>query len=287
VALDAEQIVKTARKLRKLLRKAPKRPAPEQVHSLRTNIRRLETAFDALGCDPSRGDRRMLRDLGRVRRRAGKIRDMDVFTADLVSLHVPREEDCAVELVQLLGFQRYQHAKRLHTAMQRDGKVLGRRVKRATARLKKRIFKLSQDSRDSRYWPPAEAAATAIQLSGELKSPSTLNRNNLHPYRLKVKKLRDVLQLAEKPAEQDFIDTLGEVKDAIGDWHDWQELAAIAADLLDHGAACKLLSKLNDITREKYDHALSLTVKMRNRYLRSHNHRLSGPVLIASSAVAS
>ena len=75
-----------------------------------------------------------------------------------------------------------------------------------------------------------EGVATVIELTVSLKTPPNLNEKNLHPYRLKVKELRDVLRLAHKPTNQKFIDALGQVKDAIGDWHDWEELLEIAAE---------------------------------------------------------
>ena len=42
MALDAERIRKTVRKLRKLLKKMQNPPPPKQVHDFRTNSRRLE-----------------------------------------------------------------------------------------------------------------------------------------------------------------------------------------------------------------------------------------------------
>jgi CHAD domain-containing protein len=68
--------------------------------------------------------------------------------------------------------------------------------------------------------PAAEAMAAAAKLSRELAQPATLNKSNLHPYRLKVKELRYILQMADSPDTRDFIDSLGAVKNAIGEWHD-------------------------------------------------------------------
>jgi CHAD domain-containing protein len=287
MALDADRIGKTSRKLRKLMKKAPKRPTPDQVHALRTNIRRLEAASETLGPKPSRRERRLLRDLRRIRKRAGKVRDMDVLTADAASLRLAQEQECAVELLQYLGAKRYKHARRLHAALRQTGQDLGRRVKKFSKRLEKRIPKSDQDSSNGQPPAPTEAAAVAIRLSSELKMPPKLNRKNLHPYRLKVKELREVLRLAEKPANPELIDVLGEVKDAIGDWHDWEELVAIAARVLNHGASCKLFAKLKEISREKYDRALSLTTRMRKQFLRPHDRKLPRPVLLATAQIAS
>jgi CHAD domain-containing protein len=102
-------------------------------------------------------------------------------------------------------------------------------------------------------------------LSNELAAPATLNRKNLHAYRLKIKELRYVLEMADDRGYRDFIDKLSSVKDAIGEWHDWEELIAITEDVLDHKANCRLLREVKAITVHKYENALSLTNKMRER----------------------
>jgi hypothetical protein len=43
-------------------------------------------------------EKRLLRDLARLRKLAGKIQDMDVFTACALTVHVDGEQDCAVRL---------------------------------------------------------------------------------------------------------------------------------------------------------------------------------------------
>ena len=138
--------------------------------------------------------------------------------------------------------------------------------------------------------------AKALELSSELKRPVRLNRNNLHPYRLKVKELRNVLQLSDRADDIEFVERLGQVKDAIGDWHDWEELVRIAKEVLDHGASCKLISQLKATSNSKYEYAVSSTDGLRNTYLKDrltkHGSRpkkirlVSTPVLRAASSIA-
>src|SRR6266403_1290528 len=113
MSLDPQRIQKTVSKLRKLVTKAPKRPTPDQVHDLRTHTRRFEAAVQALRLDSKRNERRLLRGLARVRKRAGKVRDMDVLTGHSTSLHVDKDQDCLIQLVEHLGSARYRHAKKL------------------------------------------------------------------------------------------------------------------------------------------------------------------------------
>ena len=285
------------RKLRKLVRKAPKRPTPDNIHDLRTYTRRFEAAAGALKLDSRRNDRRLLRDLSRARKRAGKIRDMDVLTSYTASVHADQQQDCLVQLLEYLGARRYRQAERLQAEMKKRGSALRRRLKRASARIDKIIADTSKDSAAAQDGASADAMASAVKLSEELTVPATLNKSNLHPYRLKVKELRYVLQMSDSPDTHAFIESLGEVKDAIGEWHDWEELIAIAADLDEHGPNCKLVQELKNVSERKYQRALSLTNQMRRDYLHSSKDsrrrtsvrklRPGPPLLHAVSAIAS
>jgi CHAD domain-containing protein len=63
----------------------------------------------------------------------------------------------------------------------------------------------------------ANAAASAVRFSSQLALPGRLTRKNLHPYRLKVKELRNILRRADGPSRPRFVDDLRKVKDAIGE----------------------------------------------------------------------
>ncbi len=58
------------------------------------------------------------------------------------------------------------------------------------------------------------------------------------------------------------------VKDTIGEWHDWEELVAIAKTKLDHRANCGLVHDLGKIGDSKYRNALALAKNMRAKFLR-------------------
>ena len=108
-----------------------------------------------------------------------------------------------------------------------------------------------------------------LRLQRELAEPVRLNQKNLHPYRLKVKELRYLLELENNPADRQLIETLGEMKDAIGEWHDWQELLTIAKEQLPHGPECKLVRSFEAIAEQKFNHALSVTSNGRKNALHS------------------
>jgi len=287
MALDSGQLDKPIRKLRKLLKKMPAEPTPKQVHDLRTNSRRLEAMFEATG--PDQNGRKILKQVSRLRKRAGKVRDMDVLTGYAAELaQTGDEQDCAVRLLEHLGAVRRKKAGKLSQAAQQSAPELRKRLKRGSNRLQKRV------SRNSDGSPSSHITSAALRLLSELEQPHQLNKTNLHPYRLKVKELQNLLRLAENGRDQEFVESLGEAKDAIGEWHDWVELESIAKGVVDH-PRCQLLQDLRKKAEARFTHALAVTEKMGKEYVsassrRPHGQRKgphpAGPVWSATSALA-
>src|SRR5262249_50814777 len=116
----------------------------------------------------------------------------------------------------------------------------------------------------------ADAAADALVLTGRLTCPQRLNRATLHEYRRSLKQLRDVLRLAEGGTRRRIVTQLTEVKDLIGEWHDWQTLIEVAADTVaDHGRGCSLLRRMRAIGDRQYRRALTAAQRMRAQLARS------------------
>ena len=64
---------------------------PENVHKFRTSSRRVEVLVADLADNRSRNDKKLLKLLGRLRKKAGRVRDLDVQSAALRSLKIPQE----------------------------------------------------------------------------------------------------------------------------------------------------------------------------------------------------
>ena len=58
--------------------------------------------------------------------------------------------------------------------------------------------------------------------------------------------------MATNSDQQPFVDRLGQVKDSIGEWHDWEALVAIAKDVLDHGRNCGLIKNLLNVVENEF-----------------------------------
>lgn len=270
--IDLNRALKPIRKLRKLVGKLDNQAAPEAVHRLRTNTRRVEAVCEALSVDAQGVGKSLMKDLRRCRRRAGKVRDMDVLSEYASTVHVPGEEDCYARLLEHLGARRKKYARKLCGEVRPRRSALRRELKRV-ANVVERLIPADGAAVDRSAAGPTGTAAT---LAVHLADPHRLNRANLHPYRLKVKKLRSVLRIA--PSDTAFAGDLARAKDAIGEWHDWEELVSIAQKQLDHGSRCGLLAELKRIGRHKYDEALGSALALRRTYLRSSDpHKSASP----------
>src|SRR3954464_10778133 len=279
MAIEAQKIHTALRRLRKLAVKLPKDPSPENVHKLRTSARKLEAIFSALALDSQKNERQLIKGLRTIRKRAGKVRDLDVLTGDLTTVHGDGETECQVRLLEHLGGERQRQAGKLRKLVGNNRSDLKTRLRKPSARLDKQIEKVEPDA-------ASLAAAESLRLSSELEFPKRLNKGNLHPYRLKLKQLRYVLELA--PDHPTFVDDLGEAKDAIGDWHDWEELIGIANEVLDHGTNCKLMRKLKEAADLKFAHALRVAENLRRNYLRDSSPSRKSPhrVKLSHAAIA-
>ena len=273
MALDAERAAKPIRKLRKLLKKMPAVPSADDIHDFRTSSRRIEATIHSLSLDSGQNGKRVWKQISKLRKCAGKVRDMDVLTDFLSGVSRHREETrCHVRLLEHLGAQRLKYAKKLERAIQQCAPELNKRLKR-TARQMDKLLPSNGKKDPAQNGVSAEVTASALTLLTALAEPARLGKPNLHPYRLQVKELRNVLQMAEASDRQEFVRQLGEAKDAIGEWHDWEELVAIAKKVLDHGPNCMLQQGLRNIAKSKYQNAITVTENMRKKSLRMSARR--------------
>ena len=82
-----------------------------------------------------------------------------------------------------------------------------------------------------------------------------------------------MLQIAQAKDEA-LLEGLRDMQDAIGEWHDWEELVGIANEVLDHGHKCGLLRELQLHADDSFDHAMRTAAAMRKRFLGAGEKRV-------------
>lgn len=240
------------RKLRRLLREVSEQPLPERIHQLRTTIRRTETFLSSHDLDEKRDVKKLLQQLAKLRRRAGKVRDLDVQTFALRTVHIGREEDTKIRLMDELREQRNKLGKKLQAGIQdRFSPRLRERMRKVESVI---VFPANSSSASRESKRASERLWRAIQnlvLAFHEGQPFTPRR--LHQFRIQCKKTRYRAEML--PGNSVLLQQLRSMQDAIGDWHDWLTLTHNAAKIAGPGES-PLLAHLQNVTQAKFADAV-------------------------------
>jgi CHAD domain-containing protein len=268
MAEELERARKAVRELSKTLKNLPKDPPPGEVHKLRTTTRRVEAIVSVLAQLEGKESRRLLKSIDPIRKAAGGVREMDVIIGNAQRLARYMAGDSLTRLVEQLRIARQQNALEL-------GRVLGRRRARARENLKaysRLICRAEAHAKGTASanglpgYPNEGIHSAAANVVRELGEWPPLNAENIHPFRLKVKELRYILQLSSG-ANSELGEALGNVQRRVGDWHDWHQLHQIASEILTPERDLALLERIDETTKRKFDQALANANSLRGRYL--------------------
>lgn len=243
-ARDRRQLVfqKTERALLKL----SSRQNAESVHGFRTTSRRVATLLEQLVPQRDRNQKKLLKLLNRIRRRAGKVRDLDVQLAALRSLKIPQEPRRKTLLMHGLIELRAQHEKKLRKLLTKDAiRDLRKRLRRAARGVG------SEATRD--------ALKVARTMVNEVVRPAgPVSEELLHQYRTVLKRARYAAEFAPKSLESArFITHVKRLQDAVGNWHDWLILTQAAAKRLGDVPRSSLVAVLHNVTGNKFRQAVA------------------------------
>src|SRR5271170_4208838 len=123
-------------RLSRELTRLAKNPAPESVHKFRTNSRRVEAVLNEVVPRLGRNDRKLLKLLSRMRKKAGRVRDLDVEIASLRSLKIPEGNGHKSQFVDALVQERARREEKLAKAFNREtANEVHRRLKRAASEI--------------------------------------------------------------------------------------------------------------------------------------------------------
>jgi len=245
-SISPERVALLFRKADQVLVKLPSGLEAQSVHSFRTTTRRLQTLLQQLTTDRNRNQKKVLKMLDRIRRRAGKVRDLDVQLGALRTLKVPQEPRRKTQLmhslIELRGKQERKLSKELNKS---DVREIRKRLKRAAKDL----------TIDSNVDP----LGVARQMVAKVERPGgAFTEEVLHQYRAVVKRARYAAEFADNsPESAELIANLKRLQDAIGHWHDWLTLSQTATKRLGAVNHSSLVAALNTVTRGKFRQAVA------------------------------
>jgi CHAD domain-containing protein len=249
---DRENSRPIFRKLNRQLSKLANKPAPDNVHRFRTSSRRVEALVADLSQKRTGNDKKLLKMLGRLRKKAGGVRDLDAQTAALRSLKIPQEPGRKSQLLRTLAEQRGKREKKLVKAVD----------KKTVAELRKRLKRTAGNLEIPKNVDPL---ALAMQMVIKLElDQSAVTEETLHCFRIAGKRARYIAELAGKnPKAVQLVGQLKHMQDAIGDWHDWAQLTERAEKLFGAAQESALVAALRNVTRAKFRQAVGTLTETR------------------------
>lgn len=210
------------------------------VHKFRTSSRRIEAILGEFASD-TRNTRKLLKLLSKLRKKAGKLRDLDVQLAFLNDLNMPDHGDHRARMIEWLGDARGRRAKKLEKLFDSDTIVdLRKRLRRAQAELNLN---------------GADALGLAFQ---HLPHPGhAITEKTLHLCRIETKRARYLAELADSPAAKSFVEILKRAQDQVGEWHDVLKLKELAERRFGGAHDSPLVAALQNISRARFRRAVN------------------------------
>jgi CHAD domain-containing protein len=261
-------------KLERDVVKLASKPRAQNVHRLRTGTRRLQLLLNDLSPELDRSQKKLLKLLGQLRKRAGKVRDLDVQLAALRSLKIPREPRRKTQLMNELIEIRGRQEKKLRKAVDDD----------TVREIRKRLRRAGKDFDPQASRDPLAVAKEMLDRINPEGRP--LTEELLHQYRIVTKRSRYAAEFSvPSPEATQFIAALKRVQDALGDWHDWLTLTRTASRRLGEVRDSSLVAELHNVTGAKFRHAVAVLSHMRPKTVSDSKHPTKASTRTPAKAV--
>jgi CHAD domain-containing protein len=269
------------RKLSRMLRANRTAPDAKSVHQLRTTIRRIQTLAASLGEQDSKAFGKFDKLLAEIFDRAGKVRDLDVQIEALETISLPSIEDDKVVLRNYLQRQRSKQQRKLSLIVE---KQMPRRLPKRQRKAKALLLRAVKQ--------PAGTTKASIDLRREVLPfierlhTVTFDIDTLHEIRLDAKHVRYAAEaVGESGAE--VVAMLKPVQDAIGEWHDWDNLVQTADKVLGPLPGHPLMTILRMKMKSRFANAITALKPLEARLSEAMNlGKRPGPMLVRQELLA-
>jgi CHAD domain-containing protein len=250
--IDSKRSRLAFQRLGRELTKLAKQPAPRSVHKFRTNSRRVEAVLSEVAPELNRNDRKLLKLLSRLRKKAGRVRDLDVEIASLRSLKVPEGNGHKTQFAEALMQERAKREQKLAKAFDRE----------TAAEVRRRLKRAAREVDIPNNVEPLTLTLSKLAKLGRDHVP--LTEKTLHQYRIIGKRARYIAELADHDAEaKRIVDQLKHMQDVIGDWHDWLKLTQRAEALFGGVQDSALVAMLRNVTQAKFRQSVDAVAETR------------------------
>jgi CHAD domain-containing protein len=224
--------------------------SPKSVHRLRTTIRRIESVVSYTSPGLGRKQQRALKNLATLRKRAGKVRDLDVQLTLLGAIANGSTSPDRHALEDLLKRKRSKQAERVTAAI---GNLETPKLFAHLERIGEKVVTVSEEAT---VLPMKQARRQLSNLAAEFISRQPIQARFLHQVRIRMKMVRYLAELGKaSPEQRRFLETLKLTQDALGAWHDWELLAETTEKHFGGRVNCPLLVEVRALFAAQYSAA--------------------------------
>ena len=190
----------------------------------------------------TRNKKKLLKLLSKLRKKAGKLRDLDVQIAFLKELKIPDRQNHRAQLLEWLSYNHARRSKKLARAFDPETvRELRKRLRRAQSEMKFDGIR------------PLELAIGHLPKPGQLP----ISEKVLHACRIAAKHARYLAELADSQEAKSFIEELKRAQDVVGEWHDILKLNEIAEQRFGSVNDSALVAALQNIGRARFRRAVN------------------------------
>jgi CHAD domain-containing protein len=212
------------------------------VHRFRTNSRRVEALVAELAPE-SGNQQKLLKLLAKSRKKAGRVRDLDVQIDFLKKLTIPDRQNHRAQLLEVLNEEQARRSRKLAKFFDKE------KASQLRKRLRKAKSEISLDGVN-----PLKLAFNRLPKPGSMPVTEKL----LHACRIAAKRARYLAELAsDSPEAAAFITELKRAQDEIGQWHDVLKLTQRAEKMFGGVRDSALVSALQNVTHARFRRAAS------------------------------
>src|SRR5258708_6470474 len=263
MTLLQKRITALAADLQKTVFKLERDVSSKDVHRLRTTIRRLESLIRYANPEVSHKQQKAIDELASLRKRAGKVRDLDIQVGLLGAIANGSAGKDRRMIADHLKMKRQRQAIRLTS----DVKDL--EFKKLFPRLEKISEKSMIAAPGQSGSDPLECArGELIQLAGKTSLHQSIKSGRLHELRISLKRIRYTAELGEESdAQRELLEELKPVQDALGQWHDWETLVRTAEKQFKARINCPLLVEMRSLLAARFSAAMSAVDRLFAKYM--------------------
>jgi CHAD domain-containing protein len=247
------QIKKLFGRLENIFRKIKRNASPGVVHHLRTTIRRLEVVLNYSQPMVDEKQNKALKKLFSIRKRAGRVRDLDV---QVILLGAIANRSCAADIAYLRQVAQKKREKRAVYLISAVRKLERSRLAVHLSRVSENLSS-APETKDP-DGPLHEALRQLEKMKADFAVHPRLGPKRLHAIRILLKKVRYLAEIAAASESKiRFLSEIRLVQNAVGEWHDWELLARNAGKEFRDRQNCPLLSEILSLFALKRHAAVS------------------------------